>query len=93
MQRLSFFDFLKGAAIWLVAFGHCISAFYPNWTENSVALAIIAFHMPLFMLVSGRFFLGSVSKVNLKTFVLRRFTRLYLPSLFWGLFNVLLIGG
>ena len=92
-MRDPYFDFLKGIAIWLVVFGHCMQSFYPNWSENWVALAIYAFHMPLFMAISGKFFLSSVSKVSCSTFIKKKFVRLYLPSLCWGMINAIILSG
>lgn len=92
-MRDPYFDFLKGIAIWLVVFGHCMQSFYPNWSENWVALAIYAFHMPLFMAISGKFFLSSVSKVSCSTFIKKKFVRLYLPSLCLGIINAIILSG
>lgn len=49
MKRLDYLDIAKGIAIFLVVMGHAVLAFdTPYWR-----LAIYAFHMPLFFLVSG----------------------------------------
>lgn len=55
-------DIIKGIAIILVVLGHCIqfgSAFSTNllFFKSSIFIAIYSFHMPLFMLISGYFFI------------------------------------
>lgn len=70
------FNILKGLGIMLVVAGHVfMSGFFHN--------LIYLFHIPLFYIVSGYFFkdkyLDSVSK-----FVWRRFVRLYIPYICWG---------
>lgn len=91
--RNTYFDILKGIAIFIVVLGHCLQTFYPNWTEAAISKVIVAFHMPLFMLVSGYFFYPSVLKTDSISFIKKRFIHLYLPSLVWGAFSCLLIGG
>ena len=49
--------------------------------------------MPLFIFISGYFFHPSAPKMSFKNFLIKKFFHLYLPSLFWGGFNVLLIIG
>lgn len=92
-HRSTYFDIVKAVAIWLVVLGHCIQSFYYNYQEISMELAIYMFHMPLFMFISGYFFYPSVQKTSLCKYCFRKFQRLYIPSLFWGLMNVLIIGG
>lgn len=91
--RNTYFDILKGIAILIVVYGHCLQTFYPNWTESCIGKCIISFHMPLFMLVSGYFFYPSVLKTDCISFIRKRFVHLYLPSLTWGAFSCFLIGG
>ena len=92
-MRDPYFDFLKGIAIWLVVFGHCMLSFHPNCIDECVFWALCAFHMPLFMAISGKFFLSSVAKVSCATFIKKKFVRLYLPSLSWGLIHSILFSG
>lgn len=49
-QRLSYWDTLKGLLIILVVLGHCGTAL-----SGGLLSAIYAFHMPLFIVVSGYF--------------------------------------
>lgn len=67
-ERLRFIDALKGFAILLVVFGHCVadcvsSNSYPEFTRPLVALKdfIYNFHMPLFFMISGFVFYFSES--------------------------------
>lgn len=91
--RISYYDIVKGVAIWLVVLGHCIQTFGSDPEHNKLFLLIYAFHMPLFMMVSGKFFISSCHKYNTSQFLKKKFNRLYLPSLFWGLINLMIIGG
>ena len=89
--RLTYYDTVCGFAILLVVLGHCIQSLSMGWQENSLELVIYSFHMPLFMIISGKFFLPSVNKVSCVEYLKNRFVRLVIPSLTWGVFNVLLI--
>ena len=90
MKRDQYYDIIKGFAIWLVVLGHCWQTFCSDWEDTILAKIIIMFHMPLFMAVSGYFFLSSVSKYSLKDNIKKKFFRLYLPSFSWGLVSVLI---
>lgn len=65
-ERSSYWDTLKGFLIFLVVFGHCGTT-----VGNQVLSVVYAFHMPLFVLVSGYFskkktlkeFLGGVKRL------------------------------
>lgn len=90
MKRDEYYDIIKGFAIWLVVLGHCWQTFCSDWEDTILAKIIIMFHMPLFIAVSGYFFLPSVSKYSLKDNIKRKFLRLYLPSFSWGLVSVII---
>ena len=55
-SRNIYFDILKGIAI-----------FNSNWESSIIGKTIYAFHMPLFMLISGYFFYPSVKKQIITT--------------------------
>ena len=82
-KRLDYLDIAKGMAIFLVVMGHAVLAFdTPYWR-----LAIYAFHMPLFFLVSG-----TVTKARetydlrgYLSFAGRNLTALMIPYLIWAL--------
>lgn len=92
-SRNIYFNILKGIAIILVAYGHVLQTFNSNWESSIIGKTIYAFHMPLFMLISGYFFYPSVKKTDYNHFIKKRFIHLYLPSLMWGLFSCFIIGG
>lgn len=92
-MRDSFYDMVKGLAIIFVVVGHVIQSFTPDYETNSLFLFIYSFHMPLFMIISGKFFLSSISRISLIDFVKKKFFHLYLPSLIWGGGACFLVGG
>lgn len=57
-QRVHYIDTLKGVLIILVVLGHCGTALSTNMLSS-----IYAFHMPLFILISG--YLSKKSSGNL----------------------------
>ncbi len=62
--RLFYLDFLKGFAILLVILGHVIQYNINDPYNNIVFRYIYAFHMPLFMFISG--FVSYKEKSKLK---------------------------
>lgn len=92
-DRLLFYDILKAYAIFLVVLGHVIQTFNPEWKTDNVLLGIYMFHMPLFIAISGFFFVKSAEKYTICCLVKKRFVGVMLPSLTMGAFDVLLIGG
>lgn len=76
-SRNIYFDILKGIAIILVAYGHVLQTFNSNWESSIIGKTIYAFHMPLFMLISGYFFYPSVKKTDYNHFIKKRFIHLY----------------
>ena len=92
-KRTAYYDILKGYAIFLVALGHVIQSFHPDWKENIIILATCSFHMPLFMIVSGKFFLHSLQKTSERAFIVNKVHRLLIPSVSWGLINAIILGG
>jgi len=84
--RIEFIDSLKGFAIFLVVWGHCIQNLKKdiNFFQNSVFEFIYSFHMPLFFMLSGFFFLSCL-KLTLKDFICKKITQLILPCLVWAI--------
>lgn len=85
-RRNEFIDFLRGGAILLVLWGHCIQGcntdsfdVFQNWMFR----IIYSFHMPLFMLISGYLFWNSRNK-TLKDIVMRRIVTIGVPFLVWN---------
>ena len=46
---------------------HVLQTFNSNWESSIIGKTIYAFHMPLFMLISGYFFYPSVKKQIITT--------------------------
>lgn len=83
-NRILYIDLLKTFAIFLVIWGHAIMHFQPDF-ENSVCFNVIyAFHMPLFMMLSG-YFAASSMKLGAVEFLSKKFRQLLLPCLSWGI--------
>lgn len=85
MNRITFYDNLKGLAIWIVAFEHCFIALDPNACDSYLSNAIQLVQMPLFIAISGFFFYPSMGKYPFKENLQRKFRHLYIPSLSWGI--------
>lgn len=97
LNRNELLDIIKGIAIILVVFGHCIQ--YGSGSEylqrlvffdNTVFKVIYSFHMPLFMLVSGYLFNLSVSRHSFKNVLLSRFTTLIVPIFVWSFLTIII---
>lgn len=86
-----YIDVIKGIAIFLMIWGHCIQYCLKgsdlNVFENGVFKFIYSFHMPLFMLVSGYLFFFSFQKRELKELIVHRSKPLLFSIVFCGFFN------
>lgn len=91
MKRNLFIDIIKGVAIFLMLWGHCIQYCTANsnidFFENPLFKTIYSFHMPLFMLVSGYLFFYSFSKRDLKSLLIHKTQTLLHPIFFCSIFN------
>jgi fucose 4-O-acetylase-like acetyltransferase len=87
-------DILKGFAIILVVFAHCIqegsgTEFSSNalYFSDKLYQFIYSFHMPLFMIISGYLAWGSIKKaadkVSRRTLLKRRCSSLLTPIFLW----------
>ncbi len=81
-KRIYYIDILRAIAIILVIVGHIpYLGFSPE-----VHKYIYAFHIPLFFFVSGMSLcFTNYEKLNLKSNLKKRFTRIYLPYLIWAI--------
>lgn len=82
-KRTVWLDLVKLFAIMLVLMGHCIQQFDSGYVASPVFLFIYAFHMPLFMMLSGFFLDYDRILASPWRFTKKRFLQLILPSLFW----------
>lgn len=92
-RERSYINTLKGIAIFLMIWGHCIqycSKDSFNIYENPVFQGIYSFHMPLFMLISGYLFFYSYQKRDLKPLLIHKTQGLLQPIVFAGMLNILL---
>ncbi len=75
-ERNATLDCVKGLAIFLVVWGHCIQFLFSDvsqsYFQNPVFKFIYTFHMPLFMAVSGYLFSDSERKYSGFDLLIRR---------------------
>lgn len=91
-KRNVFIDVLRGVAIILVCFAHCIQ--YGSGSgvlqelsffHNKLYIVIYSFHMPLLMIISGYLFAKSLRRFeNIADFLKNRFCTLILPIISWN---------
>ena len=93
--RNDFLDYLKGALIFLVVWGHLIQfAGYGNHVRyllDPLFKAIYTFHMPLFMAVSGFISFRTISRSELVAGTGRRFHQIIVPALCWPVLNLIVV--
>lgn len=80
-------DATKGIAIILMILGHCIQLSYVSdegFFENIVFKLIYSFHMPLFMIISGFLFAGTVERKSLLQIIYSKVTNILFPILIWN---------
>lgn len=94
-KRIFYFDQIRALAIILVILIHICNKFrdahvigslgwmIPSFTKSFCVIAI-----PLFLMISGSLLLNR--NYELKDYISRRFTRLILPVIFWGIIFILL---
>ena len=94
-KRESFFwDVVKGTAIFLMLWGHCIqfcALNEVNCFEDIAYKTIYSFHMPVFMLVSGYLFYYSFQKRNLPELLEHRIRGMLHPIIMATIFNNVLM--
>lgn len=87
-NRNLYWDILRGIAMLLVVLGHASLA-----KESLLNRAIYAFHMPLFMVISGFFFQYSLQRHSFRENLSRKFFQLLLPVLVIGTLDFLFTAG
>lgn len=91
--RLLYPDICKFIAIFAVTMGHCSQAISGEQYSNVLGGSglLIAFHMPLFMLLSGWFLnFDKIRNTHFGPFIIEKAKRLLLPSITWCLIYHLL---
>ncbi|ANO78864.1 TPA: acyltransferase [Escherichia coli] len=94
--RLKEVDLLKGVAIFLVVWGHCIQFLTSDRYDffgNYIFTAIYSFHMPLFMGISGYLFGLSLGKKNLPDAIMSKLYQLIVPVISWSIMLGLILNG
>lgn len=86
--RVNWVDSAKGAMIFLVVVGHAWrglapSGIIPSDLYTAVDTRIYAFHMPVFFALAGWFFVASITKASVPTFLRSRLLRLLWPMVLW----------
>ena len=90
MKRILYIDILKLFTIFLVLWGHAIMHFQPDFGKSYIFQTIYAFHMPLFMMLSGYFAVSSL-ELSARDFFTKKFRQLILPCISWGVICWLVI--
>jgi fucose 4-O-acetylase-like acetyltransferase len=88
--RLNWIDYAKGVGIIFVVFGHVIKGLYSAKLINPVFFYyavnfVYSFHMPLFFILSGYFFVKSFLKRGTREFILNKFETILYPFVIWSL--------
>ena len=89
-HRRYYLNIVKGLAIFLMLWGHCIQYCAQgsfDFFENVAFKVIYSFHMPLFMIISGYLFYYSFQKFELKQLIIHRSKPLLWTIVFCGAFN------
>ncbi len=90
-KRVVLYDIVKGIAIYLVVLGHSIQYIDElGWQTDMMERYIYAFHMPLFIFVSGYFFYPSVRKYSFKDYLRKKFLNILLPSISVGICTIIM---
>lgn len=86
-DRIAYWDIAKAVAIFCVVWGHCLQNMTSDtnyWLTDTLCKFIYAFHMPLFMIISGYFAYSSLFKPITKT-IKKKIIQLLVPSVAWYL--------
>ncbi len=88
--RLNWIDYAKGIGIILVVYGHVIKGLItPGLIEEQfyyyTVNFVYSFHMPLFFILSGYFFISSLSKRTVWQFVNIKLKTIIYPFAVWSL--------
>lgn len=91
--RNIYLDIIKGIAITLVVFAHCIQfgskfASDKSYFDDTTFKLIYSFHMPLFMLISGYLFYNSVQKYTFKRNLKSRIYQILSPIIVWNIIRI-----
>ncbi|MGA3080469.1 MAG: acyltransferase [Terracidiphilus sp.] len=86
-ERNATLDCIKGFAICLVVWGHCIqylsAGSNEQYLQDPVFAIIYSFHMPLFMAISGYLFYASQHRYGGRDLLIKKAKHLLLPAAAW----------
>lgn len=88
MERDVSIDIAKGICIILVVIGHLLQFDCSGLAKNTLFNYIYAFHMPVFMMLSGYVASYGNFDVPFTKLILRRFRQLMVPFLVWMVLTV-----
>ena len=97
-NRSLYLDIVKGFAIILVVYGHCIDYYSDEYISGNLFYSdelhkiIYSFHMPLFMLVCGYFSSRSLD-IPMKTLIMKKGKQLLIPVVCCTIITIILFGG
>ena len=94
LKRINWIDNAKAIGIIVVVYGHVgrglekagITYSYFKEIDNF----IYSFHMPLFFVLSGLFFVKSIEKQQTKEFVISKISSILYPYLIWSLIQIVI---
>lgn len=89
-RRLDWVDYAKGLGIIFVVFGHVIKGLYtaklvdPTFFYYAINF-VYSFHMPLFFMLSGYFFLNSFLKRGTRYIIINKLETIIYPFVIWSI--------
>ena len=83
-DKVAALDLARGYAIFLVVWMHCLQYCAGMTFTNPLYAFIYAFHMPLFLIISGYLYFNKLKKREPRVNLTRRAKQLLLPNLLWG---------
>lgn len=86
-ERIPYLDYLKGTAMLLVVWLHCIQFVFGSSFDNVFFAKVISFHMPLFMIISGLLFFRKLRDEKVATIIKKQFQHLIIPCISFGLLS------
>ncbi|RFS19560.1 acyltransferase [Chitinophaga silvatica] len=94
-KRYAWVDYAKGIAIILVVYRHLAYGLLAKGIEMPASIIaandmLYSFRMPLFFLLSGAFFVRSLSKRGENSFVFNKINTLLYPYLLWAIVQITL---
>ena len=84
-DRILYLDILRALAIIFVVFWHVSNQFSTNLLNFNVVIPInslVRIAIPIFLMISGALLIGQ-KKYDFLDFFKRRFSRIFIPHIFW----------